>query len=110
MRMIRIYEARSMKHIKDIPCKGVILAIEYLQNKNSIAISLSDRTIIFYDTTNMIAQATPKEDRRLHVPSTQKCLTYVQRINTLFSAGVDGAIFGWNMDRLFSNEFAEQQA
>jgi hypothetical protein len=44
----------------------------------------------------------------LHVPSTQKCLTYVLRINTLFSAGVDGAIFAWNLENLFSNEFAEK--
>ena len=28
----------------------------------------------------------------------------------MFSAGVDGAIFAWNLDKLFSNEFAEQQA
>lgn len=27
----------------------------------------------------------------------------------LFSAGVDGAIFAWNLDILFSNEFAERQ-
>jgi WD40 repeat protein len=27
----------------------------------------------------------------------------------LFSAGVDGAIFAWNLEKLFSNEFAEQQ-
>jgi hypothetical protein len=26
----------------------------------------------------------------------------------LFSAGVDGAIFAWNLDTLFSNDFAEQ--
>lgn len=28
----------------------------------------------------------------------------------LFSAGVDGAIFAWNLEKLFSNDFAEQQA
>lgn len=47
--------------------------------------------------------------KRLPVPSTQKCLTYVERSSTLFSAGVDGAIFAWNLDKLFSNEFQEQQ-
>lgn len=45
----------------------------------------------------------------MHVPSTQKCLVYIKRKRTLFSAGVDGAIFAWNLDTLFSNEFAEQQ-
>ena len=47
----------------------------------------------------------------MHVPSTQKCLTYVERQNKniLFSAGVDGAIFAWNLDILFSNDRNEKQ-
>ena len=109
-----------MKLLKDIPCQGKILAVEYISNKNSIAVSLSDRTIIFLDTQNLMrvdnrpnknseVSTNVKVDRKLGVPSTQKCLTYVKRIDTLFSAGVDGAIFGWNMTKLFSNEFAEQQ-
>jgi hypothetical protein len=69
MKMVRIYDARTMKLIKDIQCIGVILAIEYCPNKNSIAVSLSDRTIIFFDTAN-ITNANNKIDRRLHVPST----------------------------------------
>lgn len=76
MRVVRIYDAKTMKLIKDIPCIGVILAIEYCPNKNAIAVSLSDRTIIFFDTANM-TNANNKIDRRMHVPSTQKCLTYV---------------------------------
>lgn len=103
MRTVRVYDAKTMKLLKDIHCVGVILAVEYCPNKNAIAVSLSDRTIIFFDTSTK----TNKIDKRLHVPSTQKCLTYVQTINTLFSAGVDGAIFAWNLDKLFSNEFAE---
>jgi len=105
MRLIRIYHAPTMKWEKDIQCVGVILAIEFCPDKNAIAVSLSDRTIIFFDTANQNFKIV----RRMHVPSTQKCLIYVKRKKTLFSAGVDGAIFAWNLDTLFSNEFAEQQ-
>lgn len=42
--------------------------------------------------------------KRLNVPSTQKCLAYIERKGCLFSAGIDGAIFAWNMNKLFSNE------
>ena len=109
MRRIQIYDGKSMREIRSISCGGVVLAVEYLQNKNSLAVSLSDRTIIFFDVTNLITNTSrEKIDRKLHVPSTQKCLTYVQRLNTLFSAGVDGAIFAWDMDKLFSNEFQEK--
>lgn len=106
-RMVRIYDAKTMKWQKDIQCVGVILAIEYCPAQNAIAVSLSDRTIVFFDTAN----GNNKIVRRMHVPSTQKCLTYVAREhkNILFSAGVDGAIFAWNLDTLFSNEFAERQ-
>jgi hypothetical protein len=44
------------------------------------------------------------------VPSTQKCLSYIERKKTLFSAGVDGAIFAWNVDKLFSSDLAEMLA
>ncbi len=46
------------------------------------------------------------------MPSTQKCLVYIERNgrHTLFSAGVDGSIFAWNLDLLFDNDMKEQLA
>jgi hypothetical protein len=66
MRMMRIYDGFSMKNEIDIHCPGVILAIEFAPDKNVIAVSLSDRTILFFDagTQNY------KIIRKLHVPST----------------------------------------
>lgn len=66
-RALRIYGAKTMRLLKDIHCVGVILAVEYCQNMNSIAVSLSDRTIIFFDTATIMNQKN-KIDRRLHVP------------------------------------------
>lgn len=68
--------------------------------------SLSERTILFYDA----GSANCKVIRKVHVPSTQKCLCYVKRKRILFSAGTDGAIFAWNMDKIFSNDFVEDEA
>lgn len=75
MRIVRIYDAKTMQIEKSIQCVGVILAIEFCPDKNAIAVSLSDRTIVFFDTVSQ----NNKIVRWLHVPSTQKCLTYVQR-------------------------------
>ncbi len=112
MKVLRVYNAKTMnpesnnKNNKDgIVCSSVILAIEFIPDRNSVAVSLSDRTIAFYD----FGGSARKFDRKLHVPSTQKCLTYVERRKTLFSAGVDGAIFAWDLSKLFSNEFNEAQ-
>jgi WD40 repeat protein len=50
MRSMRIYNAQTMKNELDIQCPGVILGIEFIPDKNTIAVSLSDRSIIFYDS------------------------------------------------------------
>lgn len=52
MKFMRIYNGQSMRHELDIQCPGVILAIEFLPDKNAIAISLSDRSILFYDASS----------------------------------------------------------
>ena len=101
--MMRIYDAFTMKNEGDIQCTNIILAIEFAPDKNAICVSLSDRTIIFFDTSS----ANYKVVRKLNVPSTQKCLCYVKRKKMLVSAGTDGAIFAWNLDDIFSNEFLE---
>lgn len=51
MKVVRIYEGATMKWLEksDIKCLGVVLAIEFCTDKNAIAISLSDRTIVFHD-------------------------------------------------------------
>lgn len=95
-----------MKNELDIQCPGIILAIEFLPDKNAIAVSLSDRSIVFYDS----GASNYKVLRTIHVPSTQKCLCYVKRKHVLFSAGADGAIFAWNIDKIFSNDFVEDEA
>jgi WD40 repeat protein len=48
--------------------------------------------------------------RKIYIPSTQKCHCYIKRKRVLFSAGPDGAIFAWNIDKIFSNEFVEDEA
>ena len=52
MKIMRIYEGSTMKIEMDIICPGVILAIEFAPDKNAICVSLSDRTILFYDAGN----------------------------------------------------------
>lgn len=50
MKMVKIYNAKTMAIEKQIQCIAVILAIEFCADFNAIAVSLSDRSIIFFDT------------------------------------------------------------
>lgn len=99
MKNMRIYNGLTMKHEVDIACPGVILAIEYVSDKNSICVSLSDRTFLFYDATSY------KHQKKLSLPSTQRCLCYVKRKRVLFSAGTDGAVWAWLVDKIFVNDY-----
>jgi WD40 repeat protein len=107
MKFMRIYNGLTMRNELDIHCGSEILAIEFLPDKNAITVSLSNRTIVFYDSG---ASNYKKLKTRIEVPSTQKCLCYIKRKKVLFSAGADGAIFGWNIEKVFSNDFNDDEA
>lgn len=104
-RVIKIYDAPKMiQEEATITCSGPILAIEYISDRNAIAISLADLTIRFYD----MGSNPYRFMRTLHVPSTQKCLAYVKSHKTkkiLFSGGVQGAIFAWDINALFAQDY-----
>lgn len=87
-------------------CTGVINAIEFITERNAIAISLSDLTIRFYEILN----GQNRFLRTLHVPSTQNCLSYVKRKKKelLFSGGTQGAVFAWNIELFFSVDYKLQ--
>jgi hypothetical protein len=104
MRRVMIYDGLTMNHEKDIACPGVILAIEFIPDKNSICVSLSDRTFLFYDASSTAY----KQIKKFVLPSTQKCLCYVQRKRLLFSVGTDGAVFAWLIDKIFLNDFFDE--
>ena len=50
MKFMRIYNGLTMRNELDIHCGSEILAIEFLPDKNAITVSLSNRTIVFYDS------------------------------------------------------------
>lgn len=107
--MLRIYHGASLKHEKDIPCAGTILAVEFIIERNSICVSLSNRTFIFFDASSNTS--TPyKPGPTFLLPSTQNCLCYVPRKNILFSAGTDGTVFAWQIDKILHNDYSEASA
>jgi hypothetical protein len=41
----------------------------------------------------------------IRATTSKKCKNaYIERKKCLFSAGIDGAIFAWNLDKLFTND------
>lgn len=90
----------------ELRCPAVILAVEFIIERNSICVSLSDRTFIFFEVSSN--QSTPyKPGPTFHLPSTQNCLCYVPRKNILFSAGTDGTVFAWQIDRILHSDYSD---
>jgi hypothetical protein len=112
MKNVRVYRGDDMTFVMDIVCDSNILSIEYCgAEKNAIAISLANRTIVFLDGST-IAKSKEGESgrgtnfmRKLHVPCTQKCLRYIKRKqgDLLFAAAVNGNIFAFNLKALFDH-------
>jgi len=104
-KFIKIYEGATMEFLHEIPCPNTILAIEFISDKNSLCVSLSDRSFIFFEANDIrnkryqlsdyTSESVSKKIKKFNLPSTQKCLCYVQRKKLLFSAGTDGAVFAW---------------
>ena len=53
-RVVKIYDAPKMKPLPEasIECSGPVLAIEFIADRNAIAVSLADLTIRFYEWQN----------------------------------------------------------
>ncbi len=62
MKILRLYDARNLKHLRDQQLPNVIVALEYIHEKNIIVIALSDRTLLFHDINSF------KEIRKLQLP------------------------------------------
>jgi hypothetical protein len=75
MKQARVYNGSDMSFVMDIVCDSNILAIEYCVDKNAIAISLANRTIVFFDGSK-IGKSKDGENRgtsfitTLYVPCT----------------------------------------
>ena len=49
MKIMKIYDGLTMKLVGEVECNASILAIEFISDRNAIAVNLSNRSILFYD-------------------------------------------------------------
>jgi len=52
-RNIKLYEGSTLHFLHEIPMPFSILAIEFIADKNSICVSLSNRTFMFFEAQNI---------------------------------------------------------
>ena len=97
-----------MKLEKDLNCNSPILAVEFIPDKNSICVSLSDRTFVFFDATPKAYKRT----RKFNLRFIQKNLCYVKRKKVMFSAQTDCTVNAWSIEEIFAEpnfEFTDDE-
>lgn len=67
---MRIYNGLTMKNEIDVKCPGNILAVEFISDKNSICVSLSDRSFQFFDANSIMEKKNKHKFKRFPLPST----------------------------------------
>ena len=102
MKVIKTYSGKTLKKLTEYTCYGCILEIEYIHERYVLAISLSDRGLLFLDIHNPGGK---NSEKKILTPDSHHCLEYVKSKRTLFSAGLSGAIYGWNLELIFSNDY-----
>ena len=103
MKSLKIYDAKTLKQVYELSIPNTTInTFAYIPQNNSISICASDRFLYFYDCD------TYKLQRRFQLPDIQLLLTYFcNGRKILFSGGSSGLIYGWDIDKIFGDEFLE---
>ena len=70
---------------------GTVCAVAHIPELSQFAVSCSTMELLFYDDQYFRLQS------KMYLPVTQSCLAWVPRVKLLFSAGITGAIHGWDV-------------
>ncbi|CAG9333906.1 unnamed protein product [Blepharisma stoltei] len=104
LRALKIYNANNLRCEYSLMVKtGIALASEYIQEFHVIILSSSDKSMLFFhaDSHNLL--------RRIMVPDSQHTMFWSHEHQTLFSAGMEGAIYGWNVDEILNPDIKSEE-
>ena len=97
MRTLKIYNAETIRCERTyLVTSGIALGAEYIQEFHVIAITSSDKSMLIFSATN------DKLLRKIITPDSQHTLVWSHNFQTLFTAGMEGKIYGWVMDEILN--------
>jgi WD40 repeat protein len=73
---------------------GNVLCAEHIPELRQYALTSSDLSLSFFDDSSMRLHKT------FHSPVSQMCMTWNAQSKTLYSAGVSGAIYAWDPEKM----------
>ena len=103
MKIIKVYDAKSMRKKLEYVCPICILGIAYIPERCSLAISVSERKLLFRDI-----DSNKFIERKIITPDTYHSMVYAKSKRILFTAGLSGAIYAWDLEKIFLNEYKKE--
>lgn len=97
MRTLKIYNAETIRYEKTyLVTSGIALGAEYIQEFHVIVITSSDKSLLIFSAAN------DKLLRKIVTPDSQHALVWSHHFQVLFTAGMEGKVYGWVMDEILN--------
>lgn len=99
MRVLRVYDPSTLTKKQEYPVSGAIFCLEYIDSPALIVVSLSTRDLLFIEPDDGSRYEKPVP-AKLRCPDSTLTMKYVSRMGYLFTGGLTGAIYAWNIKLL----------
>ena len=94
---VHIFSMRTGKHLNKFECEGFPIAIEYLPERNSVAVSASDSSITLFNVDDPVPSKRFVSQASWQAATVQMCLAWMPSNELLYSGGNDGMIYAWDV-------------
>lgn len=104
MRTLKIYNAETIRYERTyFVTGGITLGAEYIQEFHVLVLTSSDKSMLVYSA------GSDKLLRKIIIPDSQLTLVWSHHFQILFTAGMDGKVYGWVMDEILNPDRLSQE-
>ena len=103
MKYIRFYDGAELHELHELKLAAATIgSVEFVVDHGCFVVTGNDKFIYFYEQGKFSLQ------RRFQMPETQTHLSYCHSTDTLYTGGLSGRIYAWDMSKVYSDYFMEQ--
>jgi len=108
MKIVRVYDPLTLNKKHEYYLGNPITCLEYIEGYDFITVALTNRDLMFIETYNP-SKIDSRKEFKIRCPDSTLSMKYVPRHKRLFTGGLTGAIYGWNMNLLDSKNYTIQE-
>ena len=94
---VHIFNLRTGKEVNKFDCDGFPIAVEYLPERNAIAVASSDSSLNLFTVDDPVPSKRFQLAVNWQAATVQMCLAWMPSNELLYSGGNDGNIYAWDV-------------